>query len=122
MNGNQKDSIRINHKLQAINEVEKYVDEVSYDQFYSNSEKKFAALKQIEIIGEACGHLSMELKSVHPQIDWRVINGSRNISVHEYFGIDFKIVWEIIQNDLPVLKRNFSKIHDQNQRNKNTKI
>ncbi len=107
MKGRVTDLIRINHILKAISEVESYVDGVSYDQFLLDSEKKFATIKQIEIVGEACNHLSSDYKTAHPEIEWKSINGFRNISIHEYFGVDFRIVWEIANDDLPFLKQQF---------------
>jgi uncharacterized protein with HEPN domain len=102
------DGIRIAHALDAILEVERYIDGVSYDAFAANSEKKFATIKQIEIIGEACNRISKSFKDKHPEISWKEINGFRNISIHEYFGVDYQIVWEIALHDLPILKKQLS--------------
>lgn len=108
MKGKVPDRIRILHIIDAVNETEKYLDQVSYEDFLNNSEKRFATIKQIEIIGEACNQLSDEFKNAHPQIEWKPIRGFRNISIHEYFGVNFRLVWEIAQNDLPVLKNQFN--------------
>jgi uncharacterized protein with HEPN domain len=81
---------------------------VSYDDFLSSSEKRFATIKQVEIIGEACNRISRGFKDRHPDIRWKEINGFRNISIHEYFGVDYQMVWEIAQIDLPVLKMQLS--------------
>ena len=104
------DKIRVAHILDAIAEAEKYLRGVSFDGFMANSEKRFATIKQIEIIGEACGQITPAFKEANPEIEWGPIKGFRNISIHEYFGVNFHIVWEIAQNDLPVLKEQFSKI------------
>ncbi len=61
----------------------------------------------MEIIGEACNRISRGFKDRHSEIKWKEINGFRNISIHEYFGVDYRIVWEIAQNDLPALKGQF---------------
>jgi uncharacterized protein with HEPN domain len=103
------DKVRVSHVLDAIGEVEKYLEGVSYDDFLDNSEKRFATIKQVEIIGEACNRISKGFKDRHPEIKWKEINGFRNISIHEYFGVDYQIVWEIAQNDLPALKGQFKK-------------
>lgn len=110
MKGQLTDRIRIQHILDAIAETENYLIHSSFEDYNSNSEKRFATIKQIEIVGEACNHLTNELKQKHPEIEWLQINGFRNISVHEYFGIDFHIVWDIAKNDLPVLKQKFADI------------
>lgn len=107
MKGLITDKTRIIHILEAIAEIEKYLDGVSYDDFLSNSEKRFATIKQIEIIGEACNSLTPAFKDSHTEIAWKPIRGFRNISIHEYFAVNFHLVWEIAQNDLPVLKEQF---------------
>ena len=66
--------------------------------------RRFATIKQIEITGEACNALSDEVKMQHPSIPWKSIIGFRNISIHEYFGVNLHLVWEIANNDLPGLK------------------
>jgi uncharacterized protein with HEPN domain len=48
--------------------------------------------------------LSEELKTLHPEVDWRGIAGFRNVIVHDYLGVDLEIVWEIVERDLPVLE------------------
>ncbi|MGN6604506.1 MAG: HepT-like ribonuclease domain-containing protein [Ginsengibacter sp.] len=110
MKGTLSDKIRIQHILDAIGEIENYPVNSTFEAFISNSEKRFATIKQIEIIGEACKHLSNNLKQKHPDVQWMQINGFRNISVHEYFGVDLHIVWDIAKNDLPSLKINFTNI------------
>ena len=110
MKGTLSDKIRVQHILDAIREIENYLVNSTFDSFVSNSEKRFATIKQIEIIGEACNHLSSDLKKKYQEIQWLQITGFRNISVHEYFGVDLHIVWDIAKNDLPALKQNFSNI------------
>lgn len=61
MKGQLTDKIRIQHILDAISEIEVYLTSVSFEDFLANSEKRFATIKQIEIIGEACNHISNEL-------------------------------------------------------------
>ncbi len=104
------DELRVRHILDAIVEIESYLHGVSLEEFLSNSEKRFATIKQLEIIGEACVRISPGVKVKYPEIEWNNIIGFRNISIHEYFGVNFQIVWQIVQNDLPILKGQFSKI------------
>ncbi|MBS1504977.1 MAG: DUF86 domain-containing protein, partial [Bacteroidetes bacterium] len=110
MKGKLGDKVRLQHVLDAIGEVELYLADISYEQFLANSEKRFATIKQIEIIGEACNALSDELKNQYPAIPWKAIIGFRNISIHEYFGVNLQLVWEIAQNDVPELKKNMAVI------------
>jgi uncharacterized protein with HEPN domain len=91
------------HILDAISETKVYLAGISFEHFLANSEKRFATIKQIEIVGEACNALSGSLKSDHSYIPWKSIVGFRNISIHEYFGVNLRLVWEIATIDLPML-------------------
>lgn len=104
------DELRVRHVLDAIAEIDSYLQNVSLEEFLSNSEKRFATIKQLEIIGEACNRISSVIKETYPEIEWNNIIGFRNISIHEYFGVNFQIVWQIAQNDLPILKAQFFKV------------
>jgi len=54
----------------------------------------------LEIIGEAANRVDLDFKAMNPDIEWNRIRGLRNRIVHDYFGIDYEIVWSIIENDL----------------------
>jgi uncharacterized protein with HEPN domain len=75
-----------------------------------NSMMRFACIKQMEIIGEASNHVSDETKYRFTSIEWSQIIGMRNVFVHEYFGVDSTLVWEIIKNDVPDLKEKIKQI------------
>lgn len=104
MKGEHADAARLQHALDAIYEVEKYTSRIAFEEFEQNSMMRFACIKQLEIIGEACNHLSKALKARFTEIQWAQIVGMRNVFVHEYFGIDTRLVWEIIQHDMPELR------------------
>ena len=104
MRGEQGDKIRLLHILEAIEEIESYISNIELPEFESNSMMRFACIKQIEIVGEASHHLTDEIKNKQAHVQWKQINGLRNILIHEYFGVDTIIVWQIIKNDLPELK------------------
>jgi uncharacterized protein with HEPN domain len=57
------------------------------------------------IIGEACRALSPDFKAQHPSEVWALAAGLRNVLVHEYFGIDLDVVWNVLQRDLPDLRQ-----------------
>ena len=104
MRGELGDKIRLQHILDAIDEIEKYLLDVDLKVFLVNSMMRFACIKQMEIIGEASNHVSTELKTSYPDIEWAQIVGMRNVLAHEYFGIDTSVVWDIIKKDIPILK------------------
>lgn len=70
----------------------------------SDRKTQSATVRELEVIGEAAGSISDELKSRYTDVDWRTIKDFRNVLSHEYFGIDNEIVWGIITQKLPLLK------------------
>lgn len=104
MRGSLGDAARINHILDAINEIENYTSKISFEDFSGNSMMVYACIKQLEIIGEATNHLSAVLTSKYTNVEWKQIIGLRHVLVHEYFGVDVKVVWDIIQSDMPNFK------------------
>jgi len=98
------DKARLQHIYDAILEIESYVQNSSYEIFQSNTMMQFACVKQLEIIGEAANHLSEHFKKLYKETQWKEIIGLRNILIHEYFGIDTKIIWDVIKVDLPEFK------------------
>jgi uncharacterized protein with HEPN domain len=112
MRGKLGDKVRLQHIYDAILEIESYLVNKEFTDFMENSMMRFACIKQMEIIGEASNHISDETKSKFTSIEWSQIIGLRNVFVHEYFGVDSTLVWEIIKNDLPDLKEKIKKILD----------
>ena len=98
------DKQRLLHILEAIEEIENYISGVNFDAFIQNSMMRFASVKQIEIIGEAANNISEEVKNKCTEIQWRQITGLRHVLVHEYFGVDNRLIWQIIVDDIPALK------------------
>jgi uncharacterized protein with HEPN domain len=98
------DKERIQHILDAIVEIETYIHEATKEQFLHNSMMRFASIKQIEIIGEAANQVTNETKDKFSEIEWKQIIGLRNILVHEYFGVDNSLIWQIVITDIPKLK------------------
>ena len=104
------DKQRLLHIVESINEIEKYIEGKNFDEFLENSMMRFASVKQIEIIGEAANHISEEVRNKFSEIQWRQITGLRHILVHEYFGVDNRLVWQIIVDDIPVLKSKIKEV------------
>ena len=96
--------VRLQHIREAIAFVEEFSSGRQESEMETNAMCRFALIKQLEIIGEAANHLSESTKERMPDVEWWKIKGFRNISVHEYFGIDPVIIWKIVQQDIPVRK------------------
>ncbi len=101
---------RLQHILDAINVIDSYIEKAGFNDFLNNSMMRFACLKQIEIIGEAGNSITKDTRAKFSDVEWRQIVGMRNVIVHEYFGVDNNLVWEVIKNDLPELKEKVEEI------------
>ena len=101
----KKDKVYLTHILDAISDVEKFMQEVSEEEFFVNKEKQYAVLRGLEIIGEASKNLSNELKEKSSNVDWKDIAGMRDKLIHAYFGVNLPLVWETVKMDLPQLKK-----------------
>lgn len=99
-----KDKIRLLHIEECANEIIKSIENENFDSFHNNSVLRIAVVKWIEIIGEASVNISGETKSKYPEVNWQAIKGMRNILVHEYFGIQYEIIWQTAKNDVPQIK------------------
>ena len=91
--------------LEAICQLEKMTQDLSFEEFSTKIEIFLSAVKLIEIIGEAVKNIPDEVRVNYPNIPWKNIAGMRDKLVHEYWAIDEKVVWKVIQNNLPQRKR-----------------
>ena len=103
----KRDKAYLKHILDAISNIEKFIEGVKKENFLGNVEKQYAVLRGLEIIGEATKNLSEELKKKHPNIPWKEIAGMRDKLIHQYFGVNLDLVWETIKTELPELKNRF---------------
>ncbi|MBX3324480.1 MAG: DUF86 domain-containing protein [Nitrospira sp.] len=69
-------------------------------------------MRNLEIIGEATKHTSQPLKDAHPDVSWRAIAGMRDKLIHDYFGINLQLVWDVVERDLPTLERKTAQLLD----------
>jgi uncharacterized protein with HEPN domain len=112
MKGKPGDRQRLHHILEAIDEIQLYTKNTTLKTFLSNSMMRFACVKQIEIIGEAANSITPETKALFTDLEWKQIIGMRHILVHEYFGVDFDLIWQVIIDDLPILKEKILNVID----------
>ena len=89
--------------LDAAQKIQKYTLGLTQESFIEDDKTIDAVIRNFEIIGEAANRIDDDFKIQHPYIEWRKLRGFRNRIVHDYFGIDYKVVWEIIANDLTYL-------------------
>ena len=100
----KSDIVYLKHILDAISKIESYILNVDFDQFQKKSIIHDAVIRQLEIIGEATKSLSDDLIQKHTVIPWKDIAGMRDKLIHQYFGIDFGLVWNTLKTDIPTLQ------------------
>jgi uncharacterized protein with HEPN domain len=96
--------------LEAIRKVKAYTEDMSQKTFAADTKTLDAVVRNLEIVGEAMKKVPDEVRSKNPAVDWRKIAGVRDILIHEYFGIDPEIIWDIVQNKLPILEKQVKQI------------
>ncbi|HDR51178.1 MAG TPA: DUF86 domain-containing protein [Mariniphaga anaerophila] len=101
--------------LETIKKILLYTKDYNSAEDFYNSQRDFdAAMMNFIVLGESVGKLSDDLINSNQHIDWQKVYGFRNIVAHHYFGINVDIVWQIIQENLPELKKNIHQIIDSN--------
>ncbi|MBL7070711.1 MAG: DUF86 domain-containing protein [Candidatus Omnitrophica bacterium] len=96
--------------LEALRRIEEYTDRLSLEKLKTNNLVIDGVVRNLEIIGEAAKNIPTSIKEKYSEIEWKKIAGLRNILAHEYFGIDVDILWDIIENKLPIFKKHVSRI------------
>lgn len=95
---------------ESIRKIEKYTRSVNFDEFSRDEKLIDAVVRNLSVIGEAVINIPKEIKAKNPDIAWNEINGMRNKVIHEYFGIDEEILWKTIQEDIPIFKKQITKL------------
>jgi uncharacterized protein with HEPN domain len=90
--------------VEAVDAIERFLNGVDSDAFEIDDLRQSAILQKLTIIGEAAARLPADFRASHPQIEWRDIIAFRNIAVHEYFAVDWSIVWVAATQDAPRLR------------------
>jgi uncharacterized protein with HEPN domain len=106
-----KDRNFIRHILGAIERIESYTKDMSEEDFMKNFLVQDGVMRNLEIIGEASKKISGGVKNQFSDIPWKQIAGMRDKLIHDYFGIDLKAVWSVVEQDLAVLKNELLKIN-----------
>ncbi len=89
--------------IEAITRIRHYTAEMTFTAFLEDLKTQDAVIRNLEIIGEATKQLSPNLRAQHDHIPWRNMAGMRDKLIHDYFGVNFDVVWEVISEDLPRL-------------------
>lgn len=102
----------INYILDIINDIQNSIKNTSKKSFEKDKDKKDANVRRLEIMSEAIRSISEELKNKYPYIEWKKFEKIKDIFKDKYFGVDFNIVWDFINENIPALKEKIIKIKE----------
>ena len=95
---------QLDNILEAITFIREYIKDMDYKAFEADRKTQDAVIRNLEIIGEAARTIPDEVRDKAAEIEWYKIIALRNILIHEYFGVNLKIVWDVIQNKLDAVE------------------
>ena len=105
-------SLYLKDILSNIEATERFIADISFEEFIADEKTHYAVVRCLEIIGEATKHIPAGLRNKYPDVPWKTMVGTRNVIIHEYVSIDLKEVWKTTVNNLPPLKKQIQKILD----------
>ena len=100
----------LKHILDECNFLLTYIKQLNFEDFFSSEIHKRAAVRSIEIIGKASKKISLETRTTNNHIEWTDLSKMRDVLVHQYFGIDYEIVWDVISEKIPELQEKIESI------------
>ena len=99
------DKLYLIHIAECIERIESYVSGVDKEAFMNSSFVQDAVIRNLQIMAESSQRLSDRIKQAQRKVDWYKIVGFRNVLVHDYLGVDMETVWNIIEKEIPALKK-----------------
>jgi uncharacterized protein with HEPN domain len=93
--------------LDSLRDAQAFIDGFTFERFIQDKRTVNAVIRSLEVIGEAAGKIPPEIQSQYPLIPWKRMTGMRNKLMHEYFGVDYSIIWTVVKEELPPLLPQF---------------
>ena len=91
--------------LEAIGKIRRYTNGMSLQAFTADGKTFDAVIRNLEVIGEAVKQIPEDIRSQRPEVEWKRVGRLRDILIHQYFGVDAQIVWDVVQNKLVPLEQ-----------------
>lgn len=105
------DKVYLIHIVECIEWIEGYT-KLGKEDFFNTKLIQDGVIRNLEIIGEAAKNVSKKTRGSYTEIPWRKMSGLRDILIHDYFGVDLEVVWNVVENELPKLKEQIKRIID----------
>jgi uncharacterized protein with HEPN domain len=90
--------------LDALDEIQAFTSQLNFEQFQADLKTIRAVEMNLIVIGEAAAAIHEEVQEAHTAVPWHLMRGMRNRIVHAYFAVDERILWDTVQNDLPIVR------------------
>ena len=94
----------LGHIVLAMDAIAEYLKGTEEADFFNDRKTQDAVVRNCEIIGEAVKHVPEDYRASHPEVDWRGLAGFRDVLIHQYFGVDYSVVWEIATVECPMYR------------------
>lgn len=104
--------LRLRHMLDAAREAKQLTTGRTRAEFDDDRTLKLAIVRLLEVLGEAAARVPEDFRSQHPELPWAEVVGLRNRLIHGYYEVDYDVVWQILQEDLPSLVERLSRLVD----------
>ena len=106
----KSNEVFLRHVLDEITFLLEHTRALSFEDLMQDAVLQRACARSFEIMGEAVKNISTEFRRKHKEIDWKNIAGMRDKLIHQYFGVNWAILWDVIKKKLPCLKVHLEKI------------
>jgi uncharacterized protein with HEPN domain len=100
----------LRHILDETAYLSAQASSLSKDKFLQDNTLKRAFVRSLEVIGEAAKNIPAEFRQKYDSVDWKSVAGMRDRLIHGYFGVDYDIVWDVVVNKVPALRREIQQI------------
>ena len=111
-NASYRDEQRIDHMLKAVESLIRNSEGVCREMLYTEDNITKVLMYDLIVLGEAANNISKEFAATHSEVEWEDIAGLRHKLVHDYAGVNYDILWNVINRDIPVLAQKIRSIHD----------